>query len=198
LRNYLQDGERPTLLRGLAEEGTWRGRWEMARVWEDIFPLIGPPTEPGGCGVILLDSNARSHFSATNAIGVIGRSELKRLKAILNAFPECAWIILLHHHVVEYPVASIKLGDRIALSLMNAPDVLSAIGRHASRVVIFHGHRHHDWIGTSGGVVLCSAPSVALGAVGPDLYKGSIHVNELALAAGGRMRLASSDCVRVS
>ena len=79
---------------------------------------------------------------------------------------------------------------------MNAPDVLSAIARHASRVVIFHGHRHHDWIGTSGGVVLCSAPSVALGSVGPDLYKGSFHVNELALTGGGGMRLASSERVQ--
>ena len=198
LRDYLQEGERPERLRGLAEQGTWSGRREIAGVWDDIYPMVVPPTEPGGCGVILLDSNARSHFSATNAIGVIGRSQLKRLKAILKMFPQRAWIILLHHHVVEYPAGSVKLADRIALSLMNAPDVLSAIARHASRVVIFHGHRHHDWIGTSGGVVLCSAPSVALGSVGPDLYKGSFHVNELALTGGGGMRLASSERVSVS
>jgi hypothetical protein len=148
--------------------------------------------------VILLDSNARSHFSATNAIGVIGRSELKRLRAVLNAFPDRAWLILLHHHVVEYPVDSVKLSDRIALSLMNASDVLSAIGGHASHVVIFHGHRHHDWIGTKGGVVLCSAPSVSLGSVGPNLYRGSFHVNELALVGGGAVRLTSSERVMVS
>ena len=29
-----------------------------------------------------------------------------------------------------------------------------AITPHASRVVIFHGHRHHDWTGTKGDVVL--------------------------------------------
>jgi len=198
LRDYLQEGERPERLRGLVKRGTWRGRWELARVWDDVFPLVAPAAEPGGCGAILLDSNARSHFSATNAIGVIGRLQLKKLKTILNAFPHRPWLILLHHHVVEYPVGSVKLGDRIALSLMNAPDVLSAIARHASRVVIFHGHRHHDWIGTSGGVVLCSAPSVALGSVGPDLYRGSFHVNELALTGGGGMRLMSSECVRIS
>jgi 3',5'-cyclic AMP phosphodiesterase CpdA len=198
LRDYLQHGERPARLRGLAELGTWRGRWEIARVWDDIFPLVAPPAGPGACGAILLDSNARSHFSATNAVGVIGRAQLKRLSAILNAFPHRAWIILLHHHVVEYPVGSVKLADRIALSLMNAPDVLSAIARHASRIVIFHGHRHHDWIGTSGGVVLCSAPSVALGSVGTDLYQGSFHLNELALTGGGGLRLASSERVGVS
>ena len=182
----------------LAEQGTWRGRWEIAKVWNDVFPLVVPSAEPGGCGVILLDSNARSHFSATNAVGVIGRSELKKFRAILNAFPDHAWIILLHHHVVEYPVASVKLTDRIALSLMNAPDVLAAIARHASHVVIFHGHRHHDWIGMKGDVVLCSAPSVSLGSVGPDLYRGSFHINELALTGGGGMRLTSSERVMVS
>lgn len=64
--------------------------------------------------------------------------------------------------------------------------------------MIFHGHRHDDWIGTKGGVVLCSAPSVALGSVGPDLYRDSFHVNELALPGGGEMRLTSSERVRVS
>jgi len=197
LRDYLQMGDRPARLRGLAERGTWRGRWEIAKVWEEVFPLVVPPSAADGCGVILLDSNARSHFSATNAIGVVGRSQIAGLKAILNASPDRAWIVLLHHHVVEYPVGSVKLSDRIALSLMNAPDVLSAISKHASHVVVFHGHRHHEWIGTSGGIVLCSAPSVELGSVGADLYRGSFHVNELALTGDGGLRLMSSERVTV-
>jgi hypothetical protein len=169
----------------------------MARVWSDIFPLVLPPSAPGDYGVILLDSNARSHFSLTNAIGVVERMQLKRLRAVLNASPERAWIILLHHHVVEYPVPSVKLSDRIALSLVNAPDVLSALARHASRVVILHGHRHHDWIGTSGGIVLCSAPSVSLGSVGPNLYRGSFHVYDLGVGPNGDVQLISSQAVKV-
>ena len=197
LRDYLQEGTRPAVLRELAERGTWRGRREMATVWNDIFPLVVPPAAPGDCGVILLDSNARSHFSLTNAIGVVGRTQLRGLKAVLNASPERAWIVLLHHHVVEYPVASVKLSDRIALSLVNAPDVLSALAPHASHVVMLHGHRHHDWIGTSSGIVLCSAPSVSLGSVGPDLYRGSFHVYELGVGGGGDVQLTASKQVRV-
>jgi 3',5'-cyclic AMP phosphodiesterase CpdA len=198
LRTYLQDGTRPLYLSGLAERGSWRGRAAIATVWEEIFPLVAPATEPNGCGVILLDSNTRSHFSATNAIGVISRPQLRKLRRILAAFPDRAWLILLHHHVVEYPVDSVKLSARIGLALMNATDLLSAIARHASRVVIFHGHRHHDWIGTKGNVVLCSAPSVALGSVGQNRYRGSFHVNELALVGGGVVRLTSSESVLVS
>ena len=198
LRTYLQDGHRSVSLRGLAERGSWRGRSAMAKVWDDIFPLVAPPTGSNDCGVILLDSNARTHFSATNAIGVISRPQLRKLRRILNARLDRAWLILLHHHVVEYPVDSVRLGDRIGLSLMNATDLLSAIAPHASRVVIFHGHRHHDWIGTKGDVVLCSAPSVALGSVGPNLYRGSFHVNELALVGGGAVRLTSSEHVVVA
>jgi hypothetical protein len=197
LREYLQDGDRPALLRALAAHGTWRGRAAIATVWHDMFPLVAPPPERDGCGVILLDSNARTHFSATNAIGVIDRSELRKLRAVLNTFPESAWLILLHHHVVEYPVRSTTLKARIALSLMNAPDLLSAVAAHASRVVIFHGHRHHDWIGTKGDVVLCSAPSVALGSIGPHRHRGSFRVNELALVGGGAIRLNSSERVMV-
>jgi 3',5'-cyclic AMP phosphodiesterase CpdA len=205
LRDYLREGDRPERLRDLAEHGSWRGRWEIAKVWDDIFPLVVPPSDgrsaddaDRGCGAILLDSNARSHFSATNAIGVIGRPQLKKMRAVLKAFGTCGWIIVLHHHVVEYPDGSVKLGDRIALSLMDAPDVLSAISRHASHVVMFHGHRHHDWIGTSSDLVLCSAPSVSLGSVGADLYRGSFHLDELAVTGHGDVRLTSSKRVCVS
>jgi hypothetical protein len=109
--------------------------------------------------------------------------------------PHRAWIILLHHQVVEYPVASISsLRDRIGLALVNAPDILAAIAPYASHVLVFHGHRHRDWIGTCGGVVLGSAPSVALGS---DDYQGSFHVHELALSADGVIRLTSTQRVKV-
>ena len=83
----------------------------MAKVWDAIFPLVEPARGgDDGYGLILLNSNARSHFLLTNAIGVVNPSQLRALKLILQKNPRHAWIILLHHHVVEHP------GDSISLS----------------------------------------------------------------------------------
>ena len=165
--------------------GTRSSRWSSLRPGED------------GYGLILLNSNARSHFSLTNAIGVVNPSQLNALKSILRGSPRSAWMILLHHQVVEYPVASISLTDRIGLALVNAPDVLAAIAPHASRCLVLHGHRHRDWIGTCQDVVLCSAPSVTMGSQW-EKCRGSFHVHEFAIGAGGSMRLTATERVKVS
>ncbi|HMF91610.1 MAG TPA: metallophosphoesterase [Candidatus Angelobacter sp.] len=197
LRDYLREGRRLDQLRALAQRGAMRGRWEMAKTWEAIFPLVEAPKTEEGYGLILLDSNAPSHFSLTNAIGLVSPSQMKALKSLLKNFPRRAWIILLHHQVVEYPVASISLRDRIGLALVNAPDVLAAVAPHASRVLVLHGHRHTDWIGTCGPVVLCSAPSVALGS-DKEKEHGWFHVHEVALGADGGIRLIATERVKVA
>jgi len=197
LRDYLRDGERTERLRALAQRGTVRGRREMAKVWEAIFPLVEPSRAGEGYGVILLNSNARSHLALTNAIGVVNPSQLRALKLVLQKNPRHAWIILLHHHVVEHPRESISLSERIGLALVNAPDVLAALAPHAARILVLHGHRHRDWIGAYGDVVLGSAPSASLGADGADKYRGSFHVHELAFGDEGSVRLTKTERVNV-
>jgi 3',5'-cyclic AMP phosphodiesterase CpdA len=199
LKDYLREGGRAELLRALAQRGTLRGRWEMAKIWDTMFPLVEPAPDDDGYGLILLNSNAPSHFLLTNAIGIVNRSQLSALKSILRNSPRRAWMILLHHQVVEYPVASISLRYRIGLALVNAPDVLAAIAPYASRVLILHGHRHTDWIGTCGDVVLCSAPSASLGSShGAEKYRGSFHVHEIASGADGGIRLITTERVKVA
>jgi 3',5'-cyclic AMP phosphodiesterase CpdA len=197
LRDYLRSGDRLELLRDLARRGSRRGRREMSRTWETIFPLVEPAGN-NGCGLILLNSNARSHFSLTNAIGVIDRPQLAGLRSVLQRFPEQPWVILLHHQVVEYPLASIRLRDRIGLALINAPDVLAAITPHARRILVLHGHRHRDWIGACGGVVLCSAPSVTLGSYGGEMYQGCFRVHEFAFPGDGEIRLSATRRVQLT
>jgi 3',5'-cyclic AMP phosphodiesterase CpdA len=197
LNDFLRQGRRPGLLRELANRGTLRGRREMTRVWEAIFPLVEPPVPGGAYGVILLNSNARSHFALTNAIGVVGPSQLKALRLILQNTRH-PWLVLLHHQVVEYPLVSVSLRERIGLALINAPDLVAVLAPHSRRVVVLHGHRHRDWIGVCGNIVLCSAPSTSLGADSADKYHGSFHIHQLSAAADGGLQLIATERVRVS
>jgi hypothetical protein len=197
LKDYLREDRRAERLRALAQHGAARGRREMAKVWEAIFPLVEPPRAGEAYGVILLNSNARSHFALTNAIGVVTPSQLRALRLVLEKNPRHAWIILLHHHVVEHPGDTVSLGERIGLALVNAPDVLAVLAPHAARIIVLHGHRHRDWVGAYGEVALCSAPSTALGADGADKYQGSFHIHELAVGVGGGLRLTSTRRVKV-
>ena len=195
LAQYLREGERPALLQSLAERGTLRGRLELMRVWDAIFPLVEPPTSDTGYGVILLDSNARSNFSLTNAIGVVTPTQLRALKSMLRGSPKNAWLIMLHHQVVEYPISGIRLSDRIGLALMNAADVLAVIAPHASRTLVLHGHRHVDWIGRAGNITLCSGPSVSLG---PEQFRGRFTIHEFTVAPSGDIQLTSNERVKIA
>ena len=197
LRDYLQEEGRLALLRDLARCGSRRGRREMARTWNMIFPLV-EPARNDDYGLILLNSNTRSHFSLTNAIGVIDRPQLAALRSILRNSSSQSWLILLHHQVVEYPLTSISLRDRIGLALMNAPDVLAALAPHARRILVLHGHRHRDWIGACGGLVICSAPSVALGSYGGEMYRGSFYIHKLGFDAGSGIRLTATEHVKAA
>jgi predicted phosphodiesterase len=196
LRDYLREGDRAELLGELAQCGSARGRREVTKIWETIFPLVEPASDRVP-GLVLLNSNARSHFSLTNAIGVIDRSQLRALRSIFRNSPAAGWLILLHHQVVEYPITSIRLRDRIGLALINAPDVLAAIAPYAHLTIVLHGHRHRDWIGTCSGVILCSAPSTTLESYDSERYQRSFHIHELDTSSRGSVRLITTERVGV-
>jgi Calcineurin-like phosphoesterase len=196
LRDFLRQERRAERLRELANRGTLRGRHELAKVWEAMFPLVEPPASDDSYGAILLNSNARSHFALTNAIGVVGPAQLTALRRILRNTRH-PWLVLLHHQIVEYPRVSVSLRERIGLALINAPELVAVLAPHARRVIVLHGHRHRDWIGACANIVLCSAPSASLGADGLDKYRGSFHIHHLSVAAEG-LQLTATERVRVT
>jgi hypothetical protein len=152
-------------------------------VWTAAFPLVVPPATPEGLGVLLLDSNARTHFSFTNALGILPALQLREAERAMAEYPGARWLVCLHHHLVEYPRRGVKLADRIATALTNGHWVVSRLRRQAARVVVLHGHRHTDWSGTAAGLRILSAPSPVMG-------EGYFWVQGLAPGPGGALVLA--------
>ena len=64
-----------------ADAGTLRLSARLARVWADVFPMVLPPDTEDGLGVILLNSNAETHFSFTNALGLVSAEQSVGLAA---------------------------------------------------------------------------------------------------------------------
>jgi 3',5'-cyclic AMP phosphodiesterase CpdA len=145
------------------------------RVWHASFPQILPPQAPEGLGVILLDSNAETHFSFTNALGMLSTRQALAIESVMTAYPSAGWIIAMHHHLVEYPKATDELSTRIGTALINGTWVARQLKRHGARIVVMHGHRHVDWIGRCGPVRIISAPSPVMNATARKPASFLIH-----------------------
>jgi hypothetical protein len=152
-------------------------------VWAGAFPMVLPPPTPDGLGVLLLDSNAQTHFSFTNALGILPAEQMRAAERAIAEYPAARWLVCLHHHMVEYPRGGVKLADRIATALTNGHWAVSRLRRHAPRIVVLHGHRHTDWAGEAGIVRILSAPSPVMG-------EGYFWIQELTRGTGNGLRLA--------
>ncbi len=167
-------------IREFADTGSILLGARLARVWDDTFPMVLPPDRADGLGVVLLNSNAETHFSFTNALGLVPAMQARELLAATRQFPRAHWIVALHHHVVEYPKPVETLAGRVGAALINDSWFVRQLRPLSGRVVAMHGHRHYDWIGECGGARIVSAPSPVMGAAGRQAAYFYIHT----LAAG--------------
>ena len=133
-----------------ADTGGLRLSAGLGRLWDDQFPMILPPTQADGLGVAILNSNAETHFSFTNALGMVSVEQARRLAAVVSGFPHAHWIIALHHHLMEYPMSVAAFSERIGTALINGSWFVRKIKPFAPRAIVMHGHRHIDWIGACG------------------------------------------------
>jgi hypothetical protein len=133
--------------------------YALPELWAKVFPLVLPPLEDDGLGVILLNSNADTHFSFTNALGMVSAEQVRSIEIATKQYPRACWIIALHHHAVEYPRPAKALSERIGTALINGNWFVRKMQPLAGRVILMHGHRHIDWIGHCAGLVVVSAPS---------------------------------------
>jgi hypothetical protein len=161
---WLAEGGRGAALARFADEGGVRAALAARAEWEACFPLVAPPPTPDGLGVLLLDTNAETNFSFTNALGLVAYAQVRAAEIALAAYPGARWLVMLHHHLVEYPQPGAKLADRIGTALVNGHWLLGRLRRHGARLIVLHGHRHRDWVGRCGGLRIISAPSPVMGA----------------------------------
>jgi hypothetical protein len=174
-----------------ADQGSIRLSRRLAGLWTSIFPMVLPPDIEDGLGVIVLNSNAETHFSLTNALGMMSITQARGIDIAVAQFPRACWIVALHHHVVEYPKPAKALSERIGTALINGSWFVRRLHRLANHAVVMHGHRHIDWIGECGGLLIASAPSPVMEATDErDTY---FYIHNLAVGADGMLRLLEPD-----
>lgn len=184
-----------TAMASFADEGRMRLSAGLAEAWVDAFPMVRAPESEDGLGVVMLNSNAETHFSFTNALGIMPAEQAHKLLAVLRAFPRARWIIALHHHMVEYPSPASAFSERIGTALINGSWFVRQLLPFADRIVVMHGHRHIDWIGECGGLRIISAPSPVMEST--DEHPSYCYIHSLAAGENNRLALLQPEQVDV-
>ena len=98
------------------------GRSRLSRrlneLWAAVFPMVLPPDRDDGLGIILLSSNADTHFSFSNTLGMISVEQVRGIEIAAAQYPRACWIIALHHYVIAYPKASGKSRARASFHIL--------------------------------------------------------------------------------
>jgi hypothetical protein len=177
---------------------TGRPVWskELSDLWTNVFPMVVAPERDDGLGIVLLDSNADTHFSFTNALGMISTDQTRALESACAQYPRACWIVALHHHVVEYPRLAKALSVRIGTALVNGNWFVRRLKPLAHRIVLMHGHRHIDWIGECGGMPIVSAPSPVMEAT--DDMQTCFYIHTFAVGEDGCLKLLRPQRITVA
>jgi hypothetical protein len=178
-----------------ADTGTVRLSVGLASLWDELFPMVLPPDSDDGLGVLLVNSTAETHFSFTNALGLVSSTQAARILAVFEQFPRAHWILAVHHHLVEYPKLATALSERIGTALINGSWFVRQLQPIGQRILTMHGHRHIDWIGACGSVRIVSAPSPVMEATNEQPTYFYIH--RLAAGAEGRLLLLEPERVEI-
>ena len=168
---------------------------DLSEIWNSVFPMVLAPDKEDGLGIILLNSNAPTHFSFTNALGTISAEQTRGIEITVAQYPRAGWIIALHHHVVEYPRAAKALSERVGTALINGNWFIRQLKPLANRAVLMHGHRHIDWIGRCNNLLIVSAPSPVMEAT--DDLPTCFYIHTVELSSSGYLTLLRPERVEV-
>jgi hypothetical protein len=179
-----------------ANTGELRLSMALSQVWAEAFPVVLPPESDDGLGIIMLNSTALTHFSFTNALGLMSSEQSRGMLAAVRQYPKAQWIVALHHHLVEYPTRSLALSERIGTALINGSWFVRQLQRISRRAIVMHGHRHIDWIGRCGRLVIVSAPSPVMEARDDDTT--AFYVHTLGVDEAGRYLMAYPERIELA
>src|SRR5262249_55978814 len=119
-----------------AKNGGLRRSLGLGGLFDDQFPMILPPDTEDGLGGALLNSNAQTHFSFTNALGLVSVEQGRRLAAAVGGYPKARWIIALHHHLIEYPMPVVAFSERVGTALVNGSWFIRKLGPLGAGIVV--------------------------------------------------------------
>jgi hypothetical protein len=188
-------GARKDDVERFSDQGGFRLSFEIAKLWDELHPMMLPPATEDGLGVVILNSNAETHFSFTNALGFIPMDQARRLRSLIRMHPKASWIVAIHHHLVEYPTRVKAFSERIGTALVNGSWFVRKLAPIAHRAVVMHGHRHIDWIGACGPLRIISAPSPVMGHKDDPTH---FYIHTLATSDDGRLLLGQPQRVDLS
>ncbi|WP_395689319.1 metallophosphoesterase family protein [Aestuariivirga sp.] len=178
-----------------ADSGSRRLGRELSAIADLAFPMLQRPDGEAGLGIIVLNSNASTHFSFTNALGMVSMAQLRASERVMGQFPSAGWIIALHHHLVEYPIPAKALSERIGTALINGSQVIRRLRKYSSRILFMHGHRHTEWIGSAGGIPIVSAPSPVMEA--SDTQPSHFFIHAVSTDTSGAIVLQQPEKVTI-
>ncbi len=161
--------------------------------WGRAFPMVVPPDGDDGLGFILLNSNADTHFSFSNALGMVSHDQADAIEIVATLYPRASWVITLHHHLLEYPWRGDNLSERVGTALINGNWFVRRLVRLSGRAVILHGHRHVDWIGECANLLIVSAPSPVM-----DPHPSCFYVHTLVKEPDGSLGLLRPERVALT
>ena len=131
----------------------------LAHVWADVFPLVFLPSTQDGLGVVILNSNAETHFSFTNALGLVSTQQARGLATAMREYPAARWSWrCTTTRRISPPAHALFRADRHCPRQRQLVRT-AAVSRPPTGCPHMHGHRHVDWVGACGPLRIVSAPS---------------------------------------
>jgi 3',5'-cyclic AMP phosphodiesterase CpdA len=169
-------------------------RAPMSQLWDNMFPLVvGAGNQR--VGIILLDSVKRASINVTNAIGAMQTKAISACETLMAQTPDKfdCFVIALHHHIAIPSGSTWAARFKSAfLVFENATELVEMLTKRGEPSVVFHGHRHQEYLGTvqDTEVSVVATASATVGAHG-RVGLGSWRIVKLAAAKDG-CRLSSA------